>query len=421
MLAGKGLRTLCFAMKEMRGDEDWENLAVEDVECDLTLLGATAVEDLLQNEVDKCVSDFKKAGVNVWMLTGDKGETAEQIGLSTGLLNKNVKAIWLTEELLKKRAVTMKAQGSLEDKEDIELLIDGTIMARIISSEHTRPLALPLLLKAKGVVIYRASPAQKAQLVSFIRMNCKTKTTLAIGDGANDVNMIQSAHVGVGIMGKEGNQASSFADFAISEYRDLRRLMFWHGRSFGSRFTDYITWIISKTAVTSSVKILWNFYTGYSGNQYVGDLMFAMYSVNVTFYAFWNIFEQDVSFAKYGSPGDEAKLPFQMSALYAHSRDNEIKPLMRKYFEQLFVMIFASLIIFYIPWVSLAGPTGADGFTYDLWTVGTVTYIATVAFCHSLFYTYTRHWNWVMFAFMIFTFLQMPIIVWLSARGVKNF
>jgi len=169
MLAGKGLRTLCFAMKEMRGDEDWENLAVEDVECDMTLLGATAVEDLLQNEVDTCISDFKKGGANVWMLTGDKGETAEQIGLSTGLLNKDVKAIWLTEELLKKRAVTMKTQDVTKSEEDIELLIDGTIMARIISSEHTRPLALPLLLKAKGVVIYRASPAQKAQLVSFIR------------------------------------------------------------------------------------------------------------------------------------------------------------------------------------------------------------------------------------------------------------
>lgn len=159
MLAGKGLRTLCFAMKEMRGDEDWETIKVEDVECDLTLLGCTAVEDLLQNEVDKCISDFKKANCNVWMLTGDKGETAQQIGLSTGLLSKDVKAIWLTEDLLKKRAVTVKTGQTIDDKEEIELLIDGTIMARIISSDNTRDLALPLLLKAKGVVIYRASPA----------------------------------------------------------------------------------------------------------------------------------------------------------------------------------------------------------------------------------------------------------------------
>lgn len=93
------------------------------------------------------------------MLTGDKGETAQQIGLSTGLLSKEVKAIWLTEELLKKRAVTMKTGQTIEDQEEIELLIDGTTMARIISSDNTRDLALPLLLKAKGVVIYRASPS----------------------------------------------------------------------------------------------------------------------------------------------------------------------------------------------------------------------------------------------------------------------
>mmetsp|Transcript_89399 Transcript_89399/g.123357 ORF Transcript_89399/g.123357 Transcript_89399/m.123357 type:complete len:103 (+) Transcript_89399:2826-3134(+) len=101
-----------------------------------------------------------------------------------------------------------------------------------------------------------------------------------------------------------------------------------------------------------------------------------------------------------------------MSALYAHCRDNEIKNLMKKYVEQSLIMFFASLVIFYIPWISLAGPTGADGFTYDLWTVGVVTYICTVAFCHSLFYTYTRHWNWVMIAFTIFTFIQMPLILW---------
>ena len=59
--------------------------------------------------------------------------------------------------------------------------------------------------------------------------------TLAIGDGANDINMIQSAHIGIGVMGKEGNQASSFADYAVPKFKDLRRLLFWHGRSFGKK------------------------------------------------------------------------------------------------------------------------------------------------------------------------------------------
>lgn len=239
------------------------------------------------------------------MLTGDKGETAEQIGLSTGLLSKDIKATWLTEELIKKKAVTMHVKAQKQSEEDQELLIDGTVMARIITSDHTKNLVLPMLLKAKGVVIYRASPSQKAQLVTFIKKNCKGKTTLAIGDGANDVNMIQSAHVGVGLMGKEGNQASSFADFAILEFRHLRRLMFWHGRPFGVRFVDYITWIISKTECTSIAKMFFNCYAGFSGTQYVSNFLFALFSVNITFYAFWNVFEHDVSYRKYGVEGGE--------------------------------------------------------------------------------------------------------------------
>lgn len=70
-------------------------------------------------------------------------------------------------------------------------------------------------LKVKGLVVFRASPAEKAELVKLIRKNRPEITTLAIGDGANDVNMIQSAHVGIGIIGKEGSQASSYSDFAI--------------------------------------------------------------------------------------------------------------------------------------------------------------------------------------------------------------
>ena len=67
----------------------------------------------------------------------------------------------------------------------------------------------------RGLVVYRASPSEKAELVKLVRQNKPDITTLAIGDGANDVNMIQQAHVGVGILGKEGTQASSYSDFAI--------------------------------------------------------------------------------------------------------------------------------------------------------------------------------------------------------------
>ena len=100
--------------------------------------------------------------------------------------------------------------------------------------------ATQILLKAETVVMYRSSPGQKAQVVNLIRQNLKGKKTLAVGDGANDINMIQSAHIGFGIMGKEGNQASAFADYAIPRFKDLRRALFWHGSSFGLKLGQVI-------------------------------------------------------------------------------------------------------------------------------------------------------------------------------------
>ena len=71
--------------------------------------------------------------------------------------------------------------------------------------------------------------------------------TLSIGDGANDVNMIETAHVGIGIMGKEGNRAAQFSDFAVNDFKSLRTLLFWHGANFLYRFTWYMLIIIAKT------------------------------------------------------------------------------------------------------------------------------------------------------------------------------
>jgi phospholipid-translocating ATPase len=61
------------------------------------------------------------------------------------------------------------------------------------------------LLDTEGLVVYRSSPAQKADIVTYVKNAREKQVTLAIGDGANDVNMIDSANVGIGIMGKEGN------------------------------------------------------------------------------------------------------------------------------------------------------------------------------------------------------------------------
>lgn len=82
----------------------------------------------------------------------------------------------------------------------------------------------------KVVIACRVSPKQKAEVVALVKNKYPFKTTLAIGDGANDVNMITTAHIGVGISGLEGQQASRASDYAIGQFKYLRTLLFIHGR-----------------------------------------------------------------------------------------------------------------------------------------------------------------------------------------------
>lgn len=130
--------------------------------------------------------------------------------------------------------------------------------------------------------------------------------------------MIESAHVGIGIMGKEGNQAASFADFAINQYSDLRRLMFWHGNNWMAKLTQFSLLIIAKTSVFGLANVLWNTTTGFSSSNYVTDTLFATYSLNVTFYGFYNWFEQMISQRRYRNK--EEDLPVKLAEHYSWHR-----------------------------------------------------------------------------------------------------
>ena len=175
------------------------------------------------------------------MLTGDKGETAKMIGLLCGMLHSNHGS----EDTPSKTVFTRLNEDTstdiieefsrlheiIKNGNKLEIMISGVKLAYILNHKEALNLVEKVLSEAAADIIYRAKPLDKANVVNFIRMRNRGKITLAIGDGANDVNMIQSAHIGVGIKGKEGNQASMFADYSIPEFRGLRRLIFWHGRN----------------------------------------------------------------------------------------------------------------------------------------------------------------------------------------------
>jgi len=178
------------------------------IETDLTLIGSTAIEDRLQDKVADTIQFMKAAGIKVWVLTGDKIETAKNIGFSAGLLDDKMGIYDVIEDqdegvLIKELEAArhaIEASGVAKSA----IVVAGAALVAIDSSTSLRELFLSASDKADVVLACRVSPKQKADIVNMIRARFPQKVTLSIGDGANDVNMILQAHVGVGILGKEG-------------------------------------------------------------------------------------------------------------------------------------------------------------------------------------------------------------------------
>jgi phospholipid-transporting ATPase len=253
--ASEGLRTLCLAMREIPEHEfqEWwqvfdkaqttvsgnraEELdkAAEILEHDFYLLGATAIEDRLQDGVPETIHTLQEAGIKVWVLTGDRQETAINIGMSCKLISEDMTLLIVNEESaamtrdnIQKKLDAIRTQGDGTIAMDtLALVIDGKSLTYALEKDLERNF-LDLAVMCKAVICCRVSPLQKALVVKLVKRHLKA-ILLAIGDGANDVSMIQAAHIGVGISGMEGLQAARSADVAIAQFRYLRKLLLVHG------------------------------------------------------------------------------------------------------------------------------------------------------------------------------------------------
>lgn len=131
----------------------------------------------------------------------------------------------------------------------------------------------------KAVIACRVSPSQKALIVNLVKKNVyPMPMTLAIGDGANDVGMIQEAHVGVGISGKEGRQAVNSSDFAIAQFRFLRRLIMVHGRWNYRRLCKCILYSFYKNIVLTFMLFFFEFFAAFSGKSLFEDMVYSGYN-----------------------------------------------------------------------------------------------------------------------------------------------
>ncbi|KAI1212274.1 phospholipid-translocating P-type ATPase [Annulohypoxylon truncatum] len=306
--ASEGLRTLCLAVREIPDQEfkEWYSMfdraqttvggnraeeldkAAEIIEHDFYLLGATAIEDRLQDGVPETIHTLQQANIKVWVLTGDRQETAINIGMSSKLLSEDMMLLIVNEEdasatrdnIQKKLdAIRNNADGSVE-MDTLALVIDGKSLTYALDPDMEK-IFYDLAVMCKAVICCRVSPLQKALVVKLVK-KFSSEILLAIGDGANDVSMIQAAHIGVGISGVEGLQAARSADISIAQFRFLRKLTLVHGAWSYQRISKTILFSFYKNITLYMTQFWYTFQNVFSGAIIYESWTLSFYNVFYT-------------------------------------------------------------------------------------------------------------------------------------------
>ncbi|RSL53203.1 hypothetical protein CEP53_007830 [Fusarium sp. AF-6] len=272
-MAREGLRTLVVGRKKLSSqqysefssryqeaslsisgrDAGMQRVVSHYLERDLELIGVTGVEDKLQKDVKPSLELLRNAGIKIWMLTGDKVETARCVAVSSKLVARG--QYIYTVDKLKKKDNAQEHLDFLRSKTDACLLIDGESLALFLT--HFRIEFISIAVQLPTVVACRCSPNQKAEVAKLIREYTK-KRVCCIGDGGNDVSMIQAADVGVGIVGKEGRQASLAADFSIEQFCHLVKLLVWHGRNSYKRSAKLAQFVIHRGLIIAVCQTMYS-------------------------------------------------------------------------------------------------------------------------------------------------------------------
>ncbi|KAI7869563.1 hypothetical protein BDF14DRAFT_1782731 [Spinellus fusiger] len=267
------------AVTATEGREERVEALQDKLECEFTLLGATGIEDKLQEGVPETIADLQRAGIKLWVLTGDKLETAINIGYACHLLTQDMTLCTLEDSHLSH--LHELADTLAQSKGSNALVLQGSTLHSLLDTKETRALLLEIALLCKSVICCRVSPLQKALVVELVRKE-KGAMTLAIGDGANDVSMIQAANVGIGIAGKEGAQAAMASDYSIAQFRFLRRLLLVQGHWNYGRIAEMVLNFFFKNIVWVLPSLWYQIYSQFSGNIFYDYSFLQLYNMIFT-------------------------------------------------------------------------------------------------------------------------------------------
>ncbi|ORZ07642.1 hypothetical protein BCR42DRAFT_336388 [Absidia repens] len=393
--ASEGLRTLCYAMREISEKEyaQWAHVyekaattltnradaldeAAEMIEQNMTLVGATAIEDKLQDGVPDTIHTLQEAGIKVWVLTGDRQETAINIGYSCKLLTEAMDLIICTADdfagtktVLDQKLKDLNAHKLHENKEPLALIIDGKALTFALEKELEKTF-YDIAVQCKAVICCRVSPLQKALVVKLVKKYTKS-ILLAIGDGANDVSMIQMAHVGVGISGVEGLQAARSADFAISQFRFLKKLLLVHGAWAYQRLSKMIFYYFYKNVTLYLTQFWYAIFNGFSGQTLYESWTMSCFNVFFTILPplAIGIFDQFTS----------ARLLAKYPQMYMLGQSNEFFN-QKRFWGWILNAVYHSAILFFLGMAAFQNDqVFAAGYAGGQWWVGTTIFSSTLA------------------------------------------
>ncbi|GBG78308.1 hypothetical protein CBR_g26338 [Chara braunii] len=283
---------------EINGREEKLMFIADSIERDLVLLGVTAVEDKLQDGVPEAVKKLRQAGLKIWLLTGDKLETAVSIALSSNVLRSSVHLFLITDDLandankllqgmLHEAQAKVAAHAKLppdeaSKKKEMAIIIEGASLD-VALEDRNKLVFLELCMHCRTVICCRATPMQKYQVVTLVREHAKA-VSLAVGDGASDVAMIRAANIGVGITGYKGNTAVLASDFSLAQFCHLTRLLLVHGRWSYKRNRELIFYVLYKNVVYTLGNLFLACVSGFSAQPLFPTVLMCTYDLLWTFF-----------------------------------------------------------------------------------------------------------------------------------------